>query len=276
MLLDNFFTQLQFVDRNVVTVSDRPALQAWLNQTFSPVLQQLGYSGRPSETPIEKQKRAVLLYALGNIGNNPEAISQANAIAQQYIKSPSSVDGSLADAAIKVAARHGDAALYAQYRAQLKNNLSPEAHYLFFHALAEFPSPELAQQTLSWSLTPEVRNQDLYILDSLVDNPSTRVVSWDFMRQHFDEVDKKAGGGLWGGDLYLGAGYSFCDEKLRAELEDFYRQHPFEGKEREEKRMLERISDCIALRSQQQQKLSAWLQQNGKSMNGVSAAAAKQ
>jgi hypothetical protein len=49
--------------------------------------------------------RAVLLYALGNIGNNPEAISQANAIAQRYIKSPSPVDGSLADAAVKVAAR---------------------------------------------------------------------------------------------------------------------------------------------------------------------------
>jgi hypothetical protein len=74
--------------------------------------------------------------------------------------------------------------------------------------------------------------------------------------------------------LYLAAGYSFCDEKLRAELEDFYRQHPFEGKEREP--MLERISHCIVLRSQQQQKLSAWLQQNGKSMNAVSAAAAKQ
>jgi hypothetical protein len=96
------------------------------------------------------------------------------------------------------------------------------------------------------------------------------------MRQHFDEVDKSAGSGLWGGDLYLGAGYSFCDEKLRAERENFYRQHPFEDKEREEKRMLERISHCIALRSQQQQKLSAWRQQNGNSMNAVSAAAAKQ
>jgi hypothetical protein len=134
----------------------------------------------------------------------------------------------------------------------------------------------LAQQTLTWSLTPEVRNQDLYILDSLVANPNIRAVSWDFMRQHFDDVSKKAGGGSGGAELYLGASYSFCDEKLHAELEEFYRQHPFEGHEREEKRMLERITDCIALRTQQQEKLTAWLQQNGKPMNGVSAAAAKQ
>ena len=95
------------------------------------------------------------------------------------------------------------------------------------------------------------------------------------MRQHFDEVDKKVGAGLLGGDLYIAAGYSFCDEKLRAELEEFYRLHPFEGKEKEEKRMLERISDCIALRNQQQERLSAWLQQNGKPMNGVAASATK-
>ena len=65
------------------------------------------------------------------------------------------------------------------------------------------------------------------------------------MRQHFNVVDKKIGTGLWGGDLYVAAGYSFCDGKLRAELEDFYRQHQFEGKEREEKRMLERIRECF-------------------------------
>jgi aminopeptidase N/puromycin-sensitive aminopeptidase len=275
ILLDNFFTQLQFVDRNLVTAADRPAFQQWLNQTFSPVLQQLGYTARPGDTPVEKQKRAVLLYGLGTIGDDPEAIAQANVIAQQYMKDAASLDGSLADAAVKVAARHGDVAIYAQYRAQLKKNLPPEAHRVFFYALAEFPSPELAQQTLSWSLTPDVRNQDLYIFDSLLDNPSIRRVSWDFMRQHFDEVDKKAGTGLWGGDLYVAAGYSFCDEKLRAELEDFYRQHTFEGKEREEKRMLERISDCIALRNQQQEKLSGWLQQNGNPTNGVPAAGAK-
>ncbi len=275
VLLENFFNHLQFLEHNIVTVSDRPAFQAWLNQTFSPVLQQLGYNGRPNDTPVEKQKRAVLLFGLGAIGNDPEAISQANVIVQQFMKSPSSVDGSLADAAVKVAARHGDATLYAQYQAQLKENLPPETHYLFFYALADFPSTELAQQTLNWSLTPEVRNQDLYIIDKLVENPNIRSVSWEFMRQHFDEISRKSAGGLWGSDLYIYAAYPVCDTKLRSELEEFYRQHPFEGKEREEARMLERISDCIALRDQQQERLSAWLQHNVNSASGVPAVAAK-
>jgi len=133
----------------------------------------------------------------------------------------------------------------------------------------------LAQQTLYWSLTPEVRNQDLYILDSLVENPDIRSVSWEFMRQHFDEISRKSAGGLWGSDLYIYAAYPVCDIKLRSELEEFYRQHRFEGKEREEARMLERISDCIALRDQQQERLSAWLQQNVNSAGVVSAVGAK-
>ena len=275
LLLENFFRHLEFVDDNLVTVSDRPAFQSWLNQIFSPILQQLGYKGQPSDTPTDRKKRAVLLYGLGAVGNDPEAISQAKAIVQEFMKSPSSVDGSLVEAAVKVAARHGDAALYAQYRAQLQKDLSPETHYVFFYALADFPSTELAQQTLNWLLTPEVRNQDLYFVDNLVDNPNIREVSWDFMQQHFDEINRKSSGGLGAAALYVYAGYRFCDARLRTALEQFYSQHPFEGQEREEARMLERINNCIALREQQQPSLSAWLQNNTKPVTGASAAVNK-
>jgi aminopeptidase N len=276
VLLDNFFTNVEFVDRFLVTDSDRPAFQAWLNQTFLPLLQQLGYQGRSGDTPVQKQQRALLLYALGAIGNDPEVIARSNAIVQQYMKVPESVDGTLARAAVRVAARHGNDELYAQYKAQLQKNLSPEAHELFFYALAEFPSPTLAQQTLGWALTPDVRSQDLYIIDGLVQNPQTSEASWAFMKGHVDEISKKAGGGLGGASLFLYAPYYFCDSQSRAEAQQFFQQHPMQGKEREQKRILERIDNCIALRQQQQEKLSAWLQQNGNPNKGLPAASIRQ
>jgi len=88
---------------------------------------------------------------------------------QQYIKDPGSVDSTLARAALRVAARHGDAALYAQYKTQLQKKLSPETYYLFLYRFAEFPDTALAQQTLAWSLTPEVRSQDLWIVGGLME-----------------------------------------------------------------------------------------------------------
>ena len=56
----------------------------------------------------------------------------------------------LARAAVRVAARHGDGALYGQYRAQLQKKLSPEAYYLFLYRLGDFPDTALARQTLDW------------------------------------------------------------------------------------------------------------------------------
>ena len=64
------------------------------------MLKQLGYSGRPNDTPDEKQKRAILFEGLGNVGNDPEVIQQAQAMVQQYMKDPGSIDGTLAHAVV--------------------------------------------------------------------------------------------------------------------------------------------------------------------------------
>ena len=154
MLLASFGRHIDFVNKYLLTDADRPAFQAWLRTQFSPVLQQLGYAGRPSDTPEQKQKRAILFEGLGNLGNDPEVIQQARNMVQQYMKDPNSVDGTLAPAAVSVAAQHGDAELYNQYKAQLQKASSPEQYYMFARALAEFPEPQLIQETLASSLTP--------------------------------------------------------------------------------------------------------------------------
>jgi aminopeptidase N len=228
-------------------------------------LQQLGYEPRPSDTPEQKQKRAILFFALGNIGDDPQVIAKSNQLLQQYIKNPSSVDGTLARAAVTVAARHGDTALYGQYKAQLQKQLPPEQYYGFFYAMGDFSDRALAQQTLDWTLTPEVRGQDIYLLQGLVGNPKTRDLAWEFVRQHYDEINKKTGGGLGGIYVFLGIAESFCDAQKRDEVVQFFQQHPMPGTERNQKEAVESINSCIALRDQQQTKLSAWLKENSKS-----------
>jgi len=262
ILLDNYFDHLEFIGRDLVATSDRPAFQSWLRRAFSPLMAQLGYSGRPSDTPSDKQKRAELLYVLGNVADDSQAIQESRTIVQQYMKDPSSVDGTLARSAIHVAARHGDTALYTQYKAQLQKPLSPEAYYLYFYSLADFPGTELAQQTLDWTLSPGVRNQDMFILGTLTQNPDTRALAWDFLRSHYDAIGNKAGGGLGGAGVFLDSMDSFCDEKSKVEVEEFFQQHPTLGTPRNQKGVIESISGCIALRQQQQPKLSAWLQKN--------------
>ena len=72
----------------------------------------------------------------------------------------------MAHAVIAVAARHGDAQLYNQFKEQMQKASSPEQYYGYFYALSQFPQPDLTKETLDSILTPAVRGQDLYIRDS--------------------------------------------------------------------------------------------------------------
>ena len=262
-LLESFSRHLNFINDYLVTDADRPQFQAWLRNTFSPMMQQLGYASRPSDTPEQKEKRAVLFRTLGNVAEDPAVIQQARTLVQQYMKDPASVDPTLAGAVVAVAARHGDAELYAQYKAHLQKVKSPQDYYRFFYGLAEFPQQALVKETLASTLTPEVRGQDLYILINLLANPPSQNASWDFIRQNFDALMKKTGGGLGGVGIFLYGAQTFCSTEKADELKQFFDQHPFPGTERNQKEAQESIRSCVELSSQQQSKLAAWLQQNG-------------
>ena len=192
-LLAGFADRLELINDYVVTEADRPQFQAWVRNAFSPMMQQLGYSARPSDTPEQKEKRSLLFRMLGDVGQDPAVIQQARTMMQEYMKDPTSVDPTLASSVITVAARHGDAELYQQYKAQLQKVKSPQQYHRFFNALADFPQPALTKQTLESTLTPEVRSQDLNILFDLLANPASQNAAWDFIRQNADQLIKKAG-----------------------------------------------------------------------------------
>jgi len=266
VLLGNFTGHLEFVYHDLVNPADRPQFQAWVRQTFSPLMQQLGYAARANESPTDRQKRAILFQTLGLLGDEPQVIQQASTLVQQYMKDPQSVDPTLVRAAIGVAARHGNAELYNQFKAQLKDAKTPEMYYRYFYALAAFPEQDLIQQTLASTLTPDVRSQDLYLLTNLMENPEGRDAAWNFMRKNYDALNAKTGGGLGGFGLFLRAAQSFCSQEREQEVQQFFAQHPIQGTERNQREALESIHSCAELKQQQETALAAWLKQNA-SMN---------
>ncbi len=267
VLLVSFGNHLQYINDNMLTDADRAEFQAWLRTQFSPVLQQLGYNGRPNDTPEKKQKRAYLFEGLGILANDPEVIQQARTMVQQYMKDPNSVDPTLAGAVVAVAARHGDAELYQQYQAQMKKASSPQEFYRYFYSLAEFQQPELTKQTLDSVLTTQVRGQDLYILMNMLANPASQDASWEFMRTHFDQLHAKTGGGLGGVGIFLYGAQMFCSSEKAGEVKQFFQQHPFPGTERNQRETIETVDGCVVLRDQQQSNLAAWLKQQSGATN---------
>ena len=168
-----------------------------------------------------------------------------------------------------MAARHGDAELYSQFKAQMKiGQDSRRCTTATSGRWANFPEPNLIEQTLASTLTPEVRSQDLYILVDMMENPAARDTDVGFHAQELRRHQRPRLAADWAASASSCIGESFCSQEKAQEVEQFFQQHPIQGTERNQKEALESIHSCATLKQQQQTTLSAWLKQNA-SMNAA-------
>jgi puromycin-sensitive aminopeptidase len=263
-VLSGIIQHVQYISRYLTSDNDRPEFQKWVRGFFKPVLNDIGMMPKPGEEASVAALRPNLYGILGGkAGADQQIVAQCQKLTQEYMKDPTSVPPDLSGVAIEVAALHGDATLYAQFMAKLKEAKTPQEYYKFFYALAEFQQPQLLERTLEFALSPAVRNQDLYIIPTVMENRAGSDLAWNFVKTHWNELVKKAGGGIAGAAPFaLGGSDSFCDAQKRDDLKNFYESHPIPGSERQFHAVQESINYCIELKQRQEQPLAEWLQKN--------------
>ncbi len=263
-VLEQVFKQLDYIGEYVVTENDRDAYQAWLRRLLIPLAQQLGWEPKPGESDEQKSLRAQLLQTLGYTARDPLALAEAGKLTEKTLKNPASVERDLASAALRLAARNGDPALYDEILAATKNSKTPEDYYLYFRTLARFSDPKLLERALEYAISPEVRSQDsLSLITRVMKNRAGERVAWDFVRLHWADVEK-AGGPFASADI-VEAAASFCDAGMRDEIKDFFTTHNNSAAERTLKQSLERVNYCMDLKTQQADQLASWLERHGSS-----------
>jgi aminopeptidase N/puromycin-sensitive aminopeptidase len=234
----------------------------WLRQLLAPAMKEVGWQPKAGDTDEQKALRARLLNALGYDARDPEVLAQARKMADQALVDPSSVDQELAGGAFALAALNGDSAFYDKLMAGLKSPKSPEEYYTYFFTLPQFTDPKLLQRTLEFAITPDVRSQDaLQLVTSVLGNPAGQQIAWDFIRQHWAELEKA--GGPFASAQVVGATSVFCDAGMRDQVTEFFTAHKVDAAERTYKQSIERINNCIDLKSQQETQLASWLGQHG-------------
>ncbi len=263
-VISEVIDRVRYIGSRLVSDNDRPEFQKWVRGYFKPVLNDIGMMPKPGEAASFAALRANLYGVLGSrTGEDPEIIAQCQKLTQEYMKDPTSVPPDLSGVAIQVAALHGDTALYNQFVAKLKETKTPQEYYKYFYALADFQQPELLQKTLDFAMSDAVRNQDLWIIPSVMENRAGSDLAWNFVKTHWNELSKKAGGSIAGaGPVAFGGTRNFCDAQKRDDMRSFYEAHPIPGMERQFKALQESINYCIDLRQRQEQPLAEWLQKN--------------
>jgi aminopeptidase N/puromycin-sensitive aminopeptidase len=262
-VMDTLMDRIAYIGDYLVP-SDRAQFQTWVRNLLGPQAKELGWNTTSGESDERRQLRKEVLYTLGYQGRDPETLARARAEARKVIDGTSQVDPNLYGTVVTLAAINGDAALFDAYQAQLKKAKSPAEYYRYLYALTEFRDPALVQRGLEMLLSPEMRNQDApHYLSAFFNVADSQEAAWDFTKKRWSDLQHHWT--TWGGGTVVNGTHSFCDAKLRNDVQAFFTTHKVVASERGLKQSLERIDYCIDLRTQQAPKLETWLKTKGTS-----------
>ena len=231
-------------DRRLGRREGRP--RHMIRTTFAPEFAKLG-SPAASDSDNVRELRAALFAILGEEGADSAVVARANQIAQQYLANPASVDITLGQIALTIAARNGDSALFDKLQNLYETSSNPETQEGALHLLAEFKDPALEQRALDYAVHSKVRNQDAagQLAISLQDSERS-APAWSYIQNHWDNVQALLTTAM-GGILVKSTG-SFCSPAERDSVKSFFAAHPVPASELALKHALEQIDGCIELR----------------------------
>jgi aminopeptidase N len=259
-VLDTALGKIHSININIATDEDRTRLAAIIRRELAPVYTALG-PPKKHESFDRQQLRATLFEALGE-AKDPAILAQANQIATRVFaigsKPDKSIDPTLADSAVVLAATNGDAVFYEKTMALSKNAQDPNLQSDALRLLTHFQQPIFVNRTLDYAVSGQVRNQDSWILLAiLLQQRDTRDQAWDYIRLNWPKVQAQFTTNS--GVRVVNAVGSFCTQKQRDEVTSFFATHPVEASERTLAKSLDSIDACIQLRAAQEPNLHQWL-----------------
>ncbi len=248
-------------DQVAGTKEERAALALWIRRNFAPEYARLGVAAA-GDPPNKRQLRADLFSLLALRGNDEDLIDKARTIADQYLADPGSVDPTLGNAALSVAAEHGDAALFDKLENIYETSSDPARQIIALQLLVEFTDPALLNRALEYSVSSKVRNQDSAIqLAIALQIPENRNQAWSFIKSHWDKVQAQLTTEM--GSLLVSYVGAFCSADARDDVKSFFAAHPVTAADVALQHSIEHINGCIELRQLQEPNLKTWLAAQG-------------
>ncbi len=103
---------------------EKAAIAAWIRATFAPAYAKLP-APSANDSPNTREMRAQLFGLLGYYAKDHAVLAQAREITEKYLADQSSVDATLGQTALAVAARNGDAAFFDQLQKIYETSTNP-------------------------------------------------------------------------------------------------------------------------------------------------------
>jgi len=244
---------------HMLDAQQRPALQTFLRNLLTPIVQKLGWSPQAGEPELIGQLRGDLLSALGTLGDDKTTQAEARTRYAQYQQNPQAVDRNVVPALVSILAGSGGATEYEEFTTSFKTAKTPQEETRYLFALAAFQSADLFERTLKLTINGEVRTQNApYLMRLLLLNTERRERAWRFLKANWDEMGRQYPDNsivrMCEGLL------SLVTPELEAEVADFFASHPVKQGTKTMQQHLEKLRIAVACKQREATNIEAYLQ----------------
>ncbi len=231
-----------------LTPAQRPALVDQVRALFSTQFERLGWDSRAGESELTPQLRAIVIGALGVVGEDQsirdEAVRRFEA---------NTMDGDLARTILRIVAIQNRPGDFEVFLDRYHNAATPQEEQRYQWGLAEFADEALALRAAEMCFS-EFRNQDSAIVLGLLSrNIETGPLVWRLLTKRWNEAMEKFPLNSHS-RLAMGIPTFIRDPAFADEVEAFHTAHPIGGEQRTVQQQIERmrvgLSFASALRGQ--------------------------
>ncbi len=230
-------------------IAEEPYLESYRafgRRLFGPAAQRSGWEARASEGHLDSLLRSTVLSQAGVYGD-PDVIAQAQAQFEAYQADPANVRPDLRGVVFSLVAQEGDRALYDRIWELERGAELHEEKIRLLMSLARFRQADLLQETLARALSDDVRLQDtIFVISAVAANHKGRTLAWEFLKEQWDEFDRRYGSGGFGLMRLVAITNAFTSKEQRDDVAAFFEAHPTPAAERTIRQALERIALNVA------------------------------
>ena len=243
-------------------IQDEPyheQFSAFARGLFQGAAARVGWERRADEGHLDALKRSTLLAQAGAYGD-PAVIAEAQARFARYVHDPASVPPDLRGVVLGLAAQEGDSDTFELLWSLERQAQLQEEKMRFLGAVARFRDRGLLQENLGRALNPtEVRVQDTVLLVGAIGaNRHGRDLVWEFIKEHWPELDRRYGKGGFAITNLVSVTGSFTTLERAREVEEFFSANPAPSAARTIQQSLERIRLNHAWLERNSEGLAAW------------------
>jgi puromycin-sensitive aminopeptidase len=248
-LLDGLGSIMGVVDDE--TMDELEKFGSWLAK---PRFDQLGWEPKEGESHFDALLRPRLIGLVGR--DDAATLTKARELFET-----GNIHADIRGSVYALVGRYGDETTYEKFYAMYKATEDQEEQGRLTRAMAQFKQPELAERTLKFGLSNEVRAADsIRPVLGVVLNRHTGDIGWKFIQDNWDTIVKRYGSGGHLLTYFVDAiGGAFCTQDKANEVKTFFATHEAKGAERKVKQAIERIELKAAWRERDLQSIKDYL-----------------